>query len=310
MRIDRNDPHQSILDSLEDQFLSGDVHGAIRRTGVELRTLKTDLSTDEWKRFTEFAQSHPIKSVLHQDPFSSHSYRKPRGYSGDADLLDYMYGAADPPPETTEIGREIFSYTARTAPAPISVRERLEFVSNLIDRTADQIHMPRVLSVACGHLREIDRSTAVQEKRLEFLTGLDADPRSLAYVRERLGETDDIRLIHTSVARMLSRSGDGTKYHLIYSLGLYDYLNDRLAARLTTTLFNMLDRGGTLLIANFAARLHDAGYMESFMAWPLVFRSEDELRELLSNVDGSEIGACDTHKDTQGNIVYLHVVRK
>lgn len=302
--------NQSILDSLEDQFLSGDVRGAIRRIGIELRTLKTDLPPDEWKRFTELAELHPIKSILHQDPFSSHSYRKPRGYSGDADLLDFMYGAADPPPGTTAIGREIFSYTARTAPAPVSVRERLDFAAQLIDKTADRIHMPRVLSVACGHLREVERSKAIQERRLGHLTGLDADPLSLAFVRGRLGARKDIQVIHAPVAQMISDSRDTTTYHLIYSLGLYDYLNDRLATRLTTSLFNMLAPGGMLLIANFMAHLHDAGYMESFMSWPLLFRTEVELGQLLSNVSRSEISTCHTHQDTQGNIVYLQVARK
>ena len=220
-----------------------------------------------------------------------------------------MYGAADPPPETTDIGREIFSYTARTAPAPTSVRERLDFIARLIDTTADDVDRPRILSVACGHLREAERSAAFQENRLECLTGLDADPRSLTYVQNRLGTNSHIRLIQLPVARMLSGPCDSTKYHLIYSLGLYDYLNTRLATRLTTTLFQMLEPGGTLLIANFMAHLHDAGYMESFMSWPLLFRNEEDLRQLLSDVNKSEIGSCLINHDSQGNIVYLQVIR-
>jgi hypothetical protein len=36
----------------------------------------------------------------------------------------------------------------------------------------------------------------------------------------------------------------------------------------------MLKPGGRLLVANFLHDLPNVGYMESFMGWPLIYRSD------------------------------------
>jgi len=291
------------------QFLDGDVHGAIRRIGFELRSLKTDLPANEWSKFGTLALEHPICEILHQDPFSYHSFSKPRGYSGDADLLDFIYGHRLPSPETSEAGREIFAYTARTAPAPLSVQQRLTLVAGKIDETAEKFLNVRIMSVACGHLREAELSVAVQERQLDCLIGLDADQQSIASVRDRLGDRPDLALRNTNITELLAGRIKGGGNHLVYSLGLYDYLEDRLATRLTNGLFKLLAPGGTLLIANFMPHLHDAGYMEAFMNWSLIYRKPEDLPLLLDRIDPALIAETKTYLDEPGNIAYLEVVR-
>lgn len=305
--------YQSILDSIHGQMLSGDVHGAIRGLGMQLRLLKSQLSVEEWAVFAKKAPQHPICEILHQDPFSHHAFTQPRGYAGDAELLDMMYGHRTPPPKTTDIGLEIFSYSARTAPAATSVQERLARVARKIDDTSELFTDSRIMSVACGHLREAELSKSFQSRRLQCLTGIDADTRSIAAVRERLGERSDLALVTANISQLITGRLSrvcGNGYHLVYSLGLYDYLEDRLATRLTAGLFNLLAPGGNLLIANFMPHLFDFGYMESFMAWPLIYRQLEDLPRLLSRVDESQVAATQTYVDTHGNIAYLEVVRK
>lgn len=298
-----------ILTSLHSQFLDGDVHGAIRRIGFEMRGLKSELSRTEWAEFVRTAPLHPICEILHQDPFSHHSFVKPRGYCGDADLLDLIYGYRYPPVETTELGRTIFSYTARTAPAPLSVQERLQRIAKKIDETSKQFADSKIMSVACGHLREAELSQAFQDHQLGCLMGLDADGLSIDTVRNRLGERQDLQLQNVDVGKLITGRMSGSGYHLVYSLGLYDYLEDRLATRLTAGLFNLLASGGTLLIANFMPHLHDAGYMEAFMNWPLIYRKPEELPILLARIDPALIAETKTYLDGPANIGYLEVVR-
>jgi extracellular factor (EF) 3-hydroxypalmitic acid methyl ester biosynthesis protein len=300
----------SILDSLHSQFLDRDVQGGIRRFGIEMRALKSSLSEAAWNNFVRVAPQHPVWDIVHQDPFTHHSFTKPRGYSGDADLLDYIYGHRPIPPETTEEGREIFSYTARTAPAPTSVQERISRIAGKIDEISIQFPAARVLSVACGHLREAELSDAFQNRRLGCLAGVDVDTQSLAQVSRRLRERPDVTIFNSSINHLLGGRLNGKGYHLVYSLGLYDYLEDRFATRLTAGLFELLVRDGILLIANFMPHLHDAGYMEAFMAWRLIYRTRDELFSLLDRVDKSQISEMKTYIDTGGNLAYLEVVRR
>ena len=92
-----------------------------------------------------------------------------------------------------------------------------------------------------------------------------------------------------SVRRLLAGKADLGRFDLVYSAGLYDYLDDRVAKRLTTSLFRMLEPGGTLLFCNFLRTTADVGYMESFMGWDLIYRDRDEIEGLLGDVDESEI---------------------
>ena len=45
-----------------------------------------------WKSLQPAALRHPLRDVLHSDPFTRWAFEKPRGYPGDAVLLDYTYG--------------------------------------------------------------------------------------------------------------------------------------------------------------------------------------------------------------------------
>src|SRR5690242_11265267 len=45
-----------------------------------------------WRRFiANEVRPHRVLKLAHQDPFLSRAYDKPRGYAGDAVLLDFIY---------------------------------------------------------------------------------------------------------------------------------------------------------------------------------------------------------------------------
>src|SRR5262249_38418269 len=53
--------------------------------------------------------------VLHQDPFTYRAFSKPRGYAGDAVMMDYIYGLGDArqaDEDATPIGRAVFAHMA------------------------------------------------------------------------------------------------------------------------------------------------------------------------------------------------------
>jgi hypothetical protein len=82
-----------------------------------------------------------------------------------------------------------------------------------------------------------------------------------------------------------------------------------VAVRLTARMFAMLAPGGRLIVANFCPELPDAAVMEAYMAWPLIYRGDDEVRALGARIPVAEVASQRVYRDDGGNVAYLELVR-
>ncbi len=250
---------------------------------------------------------HPLRDVLRQDPFTRHSEDRPRGYAGDADLIDFIYGVRAPGAEASGLGSEIFAQLM-ARPGPSSVRHRRALIAETIDAQADASQRPiSVLSLACGHVREGFLSQAVAQGRAR-ITAFDQDRRSVAAARRAFaGRAVDVAVgsVRQAIARKLTQE----RYDLVYSAGLYDYLADGTALRLTTRLFELVRPGGRLLIANFVPSCSERGYMETFMDWYLQYRTPEAFALVRNEIPAEHIEHERTFMDPDGQIVYLELTR-
>lgn len=99
------------LNGFMEKIERGHTSSGVESLVSQLSQLRSRTNTDEWRRFiAEEARVHPIKTLLHTDPFTRHAYSKPRGYPGDAKLLDYIYAPATLPTDDT-VGAKISAYT-------------------------------------------------------------------------------------------------------------------------------------------------------------------------------------------------------
>ena len=96
-------------------------------------------------------------------------------------------------------------------------------------------------------------------------------------------------------------------FDLIYSAGLYDYLDTRLATRLTAKLFGLLSPGGRLTYTNFAADIASIGIMEAATDWWLIYRSAAETRALSDEIDKSQIKSMNEYSDPGRNIFFVEI---
>jgi SAM-dependent methyltransferase len=297
------------LDEVQNLFASHSATFAMGRLGSGLHQLKRRLNSLEWTMFKMAWRHHPIARIVHQDPFTSWSYRKVRGYPGDARLLDFIYGAAsvaDDVARASVVGREIHAFSTQTA-APAAVRERRDIVASLVDQIADHRRQAiSVLSIAGGHLREAEKSRALAEAKIERWVALDQDAKSIAHIRKQFNATA-IEPFGGSIPGLLSDQYRLGSFDLVYAAGLYDYLAPGIAARLTELMFSMLKPGGTLLFANFAKDIPDDGYMETFMDWQLRFRGETELEEFWSRLPDCDVAGRQTFRGANGNVIYAKV---
>lgn len=299
------------LDNVHERMLNGPdevLRQNMHSLHLGLLTLRRRWSPEAWKRFCkDTAKKHPLRPFLHQCPFTRRAFERPRGYAGDAVLIDYLY--MDHAADELHAGREIYRYMHQQ-PSSLSVRERRLLLAKAIDETAERVPGDsRILSVACGHLREAESSLAVREHRVGELIAFDQDPLSLAEISHH-NPLDVVKPVCGSVRALLSGKTKFQDMDFVYSAGLYDYLSDAVATRLTGLLFGMLRPGGKVVVANFARFPPETGYMEAFMDWWLIYRDEDGMRALLGEVPLEELASVRLYRDAQDNVIYLELTRR
>ncbi|WP_415926937.1 class I SAM-dependent methyltransferase [Mesorhizobium argentiipisi] len=266
----------------------------VRRLLSTLNALRSRLHPDVWQALIPVAQNHPILDYFLEDPLTRWSFTKPRGYSGDAQLLDYIYcdpHVADSVANASEIGTALYSHT-KNVPSCIAARERRDLLTRYVDETAARNGSEtEVLAIAAGHLREANRSAALAEGRIKRWVALDQDPLSVGLIAREFQGTA-VEAVDGSVRTVLARGHKLGKFDLIYASGLYDYLADNVAVKLTKHCMQMLKPGGTFLFANYAEGNPDAGYRETFMDWVLLLRSEADMWNIINaSVDRNTVEA-------------------
>lgn len=278
------------LDDILDQFLSGDIENGMSRLEHRLYDLYTMTSSKEWKSYVSNELfKHRLKNLVLQDPLTARSLAKPRGYAGDARLLDMIYFPSKVNlASTSPIGRAVFKFTSRTNISR-DLRKRKQIVADSIDQAAKTDNL-QVLSVASGHCREIELSKSIRENNFERFICLDQDLRSLTEI-DRKYSCFGINTVASSIADMIKGNVELGKFNLIYSAGLYDYLSNRLAKKLTKFLYNSLLPGGKLILFNVVQNYKEIGFFESLMDWPLIGRDESQMLAFADDLPSSDIAS-------------------
>ena len=231
--------------------------------------------------------------------FLTRTNLKPQGYAGDFLTIAMVY-------ENNYVGNSIFSKLMHKHPietvAAKAVRSRRRMICTELAHAARLVPPGRkthIVSIACGPFCEIEDILDSPQKSRELqFTLLDQDPDALAaaansiHRREReLHTKADFKLLNESV-RTLIRYDDLEdrigRANFIYSLGLYDYLTDRIAAALTKTLYELLEPGGVLMLGNFHVNNPTRVYMEYWMDWVLYYRNTAEFQEMAADLPGAK----------------------
>jgi hypothetical protein len=154
----------------------------------------------------------------------------------------------------------------------------------------------------------LEHSFSLEAGRIRRWVALDQDAESIAAI-ERARSSESVEPLVGSAKGLVSGKLNLGTFDFIYSAGLYDYLSHPLAGRLTEVTFNMLKPGGTMMYANFARDILDDGYMEAFMAWHLIFRTEEEMITLADGIPKDQIAGVDVFKGSNRNIIYVVLKR-
>ena len=283
---------QAILDRAYEAFSGegGHVYEEMDHLVGSLAHLRRRAHPEQWDEFCRIScVSHPVRFLVHQDPLTERAFFKPRGYPGDAVLLDLFYGEDGVQPyieEATPLGQEIYSYTS-AGMAATALRRRKEVLASMIDQVSDTERETHIMTIGCGHLREAGLSMAVRERRIDRFLAVDRDSDCLRVVREKWGP-----------------------FGVETAAGPYDLMPRPAAIRLTNALFEATRPGGLLLVTNFLEGIKDVGYMDAFMDWRIHHRDAAEMFALTSGLPEAELSDRRTFAEETGGIVFLAVRRR
>ena len=305
------EPQPSLRDTLDRAqrlMLEGAAEDGMHLLIDGLRDVRQRSGSDWPNRVAHEVMPHPVCALVNGCPFTRHAHAQPRGYAGDAELMDYIYGlhpASNAIPD--EISRRIHAVALQSA-APRAVRHRRERLAAAIDEAAERHVAPQVLAIAAGHLREWHLSHAARAGAVASFVALDQDPSSVSLVHAELGSLG-VSAVKGSVRELLAGRRIYRDRTLTYAAGLFDYLPDPTARRLVHLMHDTLTVGGRMLIANFQHDIRDVGYMESFMRWHLIYRSVQQTAELFDGLPAASRATLTLDEDPARNVVYAQVMR-
>jgi len=227
--------------------------------------------------------------------------RKPYGYAGDFKIIDRIYTHYMPRDPALRAWDAFF----HRQPGTEAVRNRRAVFHGLLENLAGNggRRTSEVLNVGSGPGRDLaEFFSARPGLRGVHVTAVDRESRAIRYAGRLLaGHEEKVTLVHANIFRFRSE----IRYDLVWSAGLFDYLDDRAFVFLLRRLFAMVRPGGRLVVGNYSSGNPSREIME-FGDWYLVHRSEKELLDLAGSA-GLDLAAAHVESEPLGVNLFLHI---
>lgn len=231
--------------------------------------------------------------LLTECPFTQRALHKPFGYAGDYELINMLYRSEI---EGDNLFARCLFHHSRIEPAAVATVNRVAYLGAQLREALRQhrqavVHAASIGSGAGREVWQLLRESPELGARLH-LTLIDQDAHALEHCERTvmpLAQQCGARLrFIADPIQQLMRSEDlrhclGPQ-HLIYSGGLYDYLDDDTFIELSQALYASLHTRGSLVIGNMGAHSPTRWWMEYAMDWPLIHRSATDLRALAEKI--------------------------
>ena len=233
------------------------------------------------------------------------SKTKPKGYPGDYIMLLSMY---DRQPKSSGLGGYLDLHFIECELA-YGVRGRMlaakEFLADELSRREGEVS---ILDIACGPCREfvggIDYPTTVHPT---FMV-VDSDQETLDYVEQNVSGVDGapkLNCLRHNALRVGSAKRNIEAFgrpDIIYSVGLFDYIPDRLLVPMLRGLRETLAEGGVLFLAFKDTERYDETVYQWNVDWFFFQRTVDDCRDLFRQAD-FDVDTMEMTRDESGIII-------
>jgi extracellular factor (EF) 3-hydroxypalmitic acid methyl ester biosynthesis protein len=271
------------------------MNAAIGDTSVEALQSREDLGARIQREILPyFLKSDTVEALFH----------KPRGYAGDYSSIDRLY--QNIPSGSGQIG-PILDRCFLNLPMIVAIRNRKTMIATVLASAGLAGPAPtRVTAIVPGPADELFLAFEKLRNREDALyaTVVDFDAQALAAVavkREQRNLTGQIDLSPTNLFDLTAgrEQVPMSEQDIVYTVGLADYLDDRLFARLLSGVHRLLRPGGKAIVASFAPHNAAKAFMDYVVDWKLFYRSEAEVNELFAQSDFGQ-GASNIRYEPQG----------
>ncbi len=328
--VERAEEHDPLRRGLEEAQLFETLKlrwGSQFFAGIEeLHALSADLDENARAAGRAYATSM-LMPLLMACPLQRRAFEKPLGYAGDYRMMELCFTPA-------LAGESLFGRFLHTVAQnytlvrAVVAREAImrEAARSAMEAPGDGL--VRIVALAAGpslELRRLLEEVTALSRPVELIL-VDQDPsaheaahRQLTRIlleRHRGMLPVTVRCLHFSVRQLIRPMTPEehavreslTGIDLVYSAGLYDYLSDPIAARLTQILYSLVRVGGRVLVGNLLETPDSTWMMEYVLGWRLHYRTANSMLAL-----GAHLGPRPQHTgivmDATGRCAFLDVVR-
>ena len=284
----------------------------IVKKGDELEgQVKKGLLTKRIKEAFRFLTGHWI----YKSKMMEMAFKKPQGYPGDYILIELIY-------DNQAISKDIGLYYDKwflDNTYAVAIRKRKEKMTELLRKTIMETAISQIdiLNLAAGSCREINELFANPEimglkKKISF-TCVDFDKEALEFSKNRLRPPENTRLAFLSedIVNLIKNEKWRerlSKQHLIYSIGLADYMPDRLLKAFIAFTFSLLHPAGRLIIANKDRDNYKPIPHDWFVNWVFEPRNVEDLTRLIED-SGISNYSLDMDWEDSNKIFFLTITK-
>jgi SAM-dependent methyltransferase len=217
--------------------------------------------------------------------FLQWSLMKPLGYPGDYKIIDNIYLNK---PRSQGFERLYDNYFQMSTIC-IAVRNRKEdFKQICLDVIRNKSGTPvKIMDLASGPCRDVSEllSHPVIGSTPVSFHCVDSDEFAIEYARKLVNCHPCVSFRKQNAVRIALKNDIDTeipdRYDLIFSTGLFDYLDYRISVRLVRNLRKLLKKGGVLAVSDVRDKFSNPSiyFMEWVADWNLIYREDAEFRQ-------------------------------
>ena len=236
-----------------------------------------------------------------KDTMQGYALLKPHGYSGDFVIIERIYQGWLSPKEHLVNWDRFFHFQA----APRAIVNRKKYFLDILSSLEKEDGKRDVLNIGCGPCQDVAEFLS-QGKSQIFFECVDYDKDAIEYSYKKVKKKGFLNNIefHRDNAIKFRPS---RKYDLIWSAGLFDYLDEKAFKVLLRRHIDFIKTGGELIVGNFSLNNPTRDYMECGN-WFLYHRSPDELIKIAGEC-GIPRDKISVKSESLGVNLFLHIVR-
>jgi SAM-dependent methyltransferase len=240
-----------------------------------------------------------LGDAMSPETMQGFAFTKPHGYSGDYEIIELIYHSRISP--KPELANWDIYFPAQAAPN--AVRNRRRFFKHWL-RSLEVVHPERgvrVLNLGGGSARDVSEYFTENSDSGFVIDCVDHDKNANAFALKLCAPFSDRGNFFCANAL---RFHPANPPRIIWSAGLFDYLNDKLFVLLLRRLWRTLEPGGELVLGNFCPSNPTRAYMELVGEWILTHRSHEDLLRL-ADIAGLPAKSVDIESEPEGVNLFL-----